>query len=63
MHTRLLAALLAEHISLLEVILQDMGMLGHLVKVLPWNGGALPVSMPFYIDDDMRLVPNVDSQF
>jgi len=63
MHMRLLAALLTEHISSLEVILQDMGMLGHHVEVPPWNGGAVPVGMPFYNDDNMRLVLNVDSQF
>ena len=38
-------------------------MLGHIVEVLPWNGRALPVGLPFYSDNDMRLVLNIDSQF
>ena len=38
-------------------------MLGHIVEVLPWNGRALPVRLPFYNDNDMRLVLNIDSQF
>lgn len=44
------------------MLLQDMGMLNHSLEALPWDGGALPGSLPFDDDDDMRMVLDSNGQ-